>query len=301
MNLLHIFMFLMFLIGFLLIITTFIVYGKINDKCTSRDLRSKLRWAIGLGTTFISIALGYAVCINNSGCNCDFGERSNFKIYSLLTFIILMSCFLLILSIGIKKNIKEDGCNIDLGNIPYILIGLSISGIVLPVIYISYILLKSIKNKNKLNLKDKNEDDDDDDDDDDENDDLVMRAAESRTVIINARRVARINKAIVKKVEELSNVRDKLEKSLERRKNPSTKDLIKENRLVNEIEKDLNYLKVIQSSSQLSSPVASQLSSPVASQSSSSSFSKPASVFTQKPSPMSLLGEYQRPSSQLFQ
>ena len=80
-------MFLLFVIGILLIMVTFSAYSKLGSGCRSKDLRTKLRWAIGIGTTFVTISMGYTICVSREGCSCDFGERANWKIYIMLYII----------------------------------------------------------------------------------------------------------------------------------------------------------------------------------------------------------------------
>ena len=213
MKLLHLFMFFLFVVGLLLIITTFTAYSKLDATCTSDSLRGKLRWAIGIGTTFVTLAIGYMVCLTKEGCKCDFGERSDWKIYTMLTVLMGMGGGLLTLTIGIKNDVNSADCHIDLGGVPDILMALSIAQLVIPVLYIIYIAVKGLpKGKTK---KDENEDENEDEEDDDES--LALKA-ESRREAIDNRRRSRYKKSIAKKEEELSSVQDKIEESRSRGK-----------------------------------------------------------------------------------
>tara|TARA_B110000908_G_C10121127_1_gene387663 strand:+ start:64 stop:870 length:807 start_codon:yes stop_codon:yes gene_type:complete len=126
-------MFILFAIGLLLIITSFSAYSKLGQ-CNNPELQTKLRWAIGVGTTFLTLSIGYSVCITRDSCDCDFGERASWKIYFMLLSLMGMGIALLILALGIKSDLKK--CNVDLGSAPNILTGLAITQIVLPAIYI---------------------------------------------------------------------------------------------------------------------------------------------------------------------
>ena len=161
MNLLHIFMFLLFAIGILLLMITLSADSKLGTDCTSKDLRTKLRMAIILGTVFLTISLGYAVCVMKKGCKCDFGQRATWKIYTMLAVLMGMGGFLLYLTLGIHSDLKKDGCKVDLGVIPTILMWLSIVQIVLPIMYIAYIVYTGKKPKGTKKKVVEPEDDDD--------------------------------------------------------------------------------------------------------------------------------------------
>jgi hypothetical protein len=237
MNLLHLFVLFIFLIGFLLIITTFTAYSKLGD-CNSEGLRTKLRWAICIGTVCMTLAIGYTICINKAGCNCVFGDRSDWKIYSALFVLMGMGVGLLVLTIGIKNDAKSDGCNIDLGFIPDLLMALSICQIILPILYASYIIYNNVPNK-----KDTKDEEDDEEDDDDS----LALEAESRKTAIDGRRSARFKKRIALAEEELSQVRDRIESSKARKKAPAQKDKEKEEILVKEIAKATSELGSVKS------------------------------------------------------
>lgn len=242
MKLLHLFMFFLFVVGLLLIITTFTAYSKLDATCTSDSLRGKLRWAIGIGTTFVTLAIGYMVCLKKEGCKCDFGERSDWKIYTMLAVLMGMGGGLLALTIGIKNDVNSADCHIDLGGVPDILMALSIAQLVIPVLYIIYIAVKGLpKGKTK---KDENEDENEDEEDDDES---LALEAESRREAIDNRRRSRYKKSIAKKEEELSSVQDKIEESRSRGKS-NPKDKAKRDLLIKQIKDENSELSEIGSS-----------------------------------------------------
>ena len=250
MKLLHLFMFFLFVVGLLLIITTFTAYSKLDATCTSDSLRGKLRWAIGIGTTFVTLAIGYMVCLTKEGCKCDFGERSDWKIYTMLAVLMGMGGGLLALTIGIKNDVNSADCHIDLGGVPDILMALSIAQLVIPALYIIYIAVKGLpKGKTKKDEEDDKEDDEEDDKEDDEEDDDESLAleAESRREAIDNRRRARYKKSIAKKEEELSSVQDKIEQSRSRGKS-NPKDKAKRDLLVKQIKEENSELSEIGSS-----------------------------------------------------
>ena len=207
MNLLHLFMLLIFIVGILLIILTFIVYSKLKDSCNSQNLKNKLRLAIGLGTTFVVITISYMMCITNSNCKCDFGENTNWKFYIMLLLLISIGSGLLILTIGINNDLKTNNCDVDLGIVPNLLIGLSITQIVISFIYFIY----SLKYKGNKGNKDTKGDDDKDDDKDTKDDDNIALEAKSRTDAVNSVRISRYNKNISVANEQLSKLYNKLE------------------------------------------------------------------------------------------
>ena len=238
MKLLHLFMFFLFVVGLLLIITTFTAYSKLDATCTSDSLRGKLRWAIGIGTTFVTLAIGYMVCLTKEGCKCDFGERSDWKIYTMLAVLMGMGGGLLALTIGIKNDVNSADCHIDLGGVPDILMALSIAQLVIPVLYIIYIAVKGLpKGKTK---KDENEDEEDDDE-------SLALEAESRREAIDNRRRSRYKKSIAKKEEELSSVQDKIEEARSRGKS-NPKDKAKRDLLAKQLKEENSELSEIGSS-----------------------------------------------------
>jgi len=229
-NLLHIFMFTLLIIGLLLIITTFSAYSKLGD-CTSKGLRSKLRLAIILGTVFFTISIGYIICIKKSGCFCDFGQRSDWKIYSMLITLMGMGGGMLVLAQGIKSDLKSNGCNIDIGKTPDILTWLSIVQIALPAMYIVYIFYKKRQGPTSPNDIETGVET--------KSDDYLALQAESSRVAINKRRSARYRKNIAQKSDKLTKVRDRIEIARDKNHNPKTYDLELEDML----EKEINSAK----------------------------------------------------------
>ena len=240
MKVLHLFMFLLFVIGLLLLMTSFTAYSKLDDTCRSDGLRSKLRLSICIGTVLVTLSIGYMVCLNKGGCKCDFGERSDWKIYSMLGVLMVMGGGLLALTIGIKNDAKKDGCHIDLGSIPDILIGLSIAQIIIPIAYIVYIVTNLPKNK-----KTKNDEEEEEEEDDDES---LALEAESRREAIDKRRKIRYKASIAKKEEELSKVNDRIENARSRGKS-NPKDKAKRDLLAKQIKEESKQMSSIGSSS----------------------------------------------------
>jgi hypothetical protein len=234
-NLLHLFMFLIFVIGLLLLITAFSAYSKLTVGCTSASLKTKLRLAIGLGTTFVTIAIGYTVCLSKKGSMCQFGQRANWKIYTMLTTLMAMGGGLLVLATGIKSDLASPSCNVDLGVTPDILTGLGIAQIALPALYIVYILYSGLpKGSEKVEVEEEPE-----------SDESLTLEAESRRTATNTRRLARYNKAISQKSSELDEVRDRIEIARERKKNPTQNDLVKQDRLIREISESQKFKKEV--------------------------------------------------------
>lgn len=224
-NLLHLFMFLLFTIGTLLLIIAFNAYSKIGNSCTSGSLRTKLRWAIGVGTTFVTLSFGYATCIVKAGATCQIGQRADWKIYTMLVVLMGMGAGLLVLTTGIKSDLKSPGCTVDLGSTPDLLMGLAIAQIALPAMYIAYIIKTGMPQGSKPKPKD----------DGDESDLSRKMKAESKKTATDRRRAKRYDAFIAQKSEELSVVQDRIELAETRGKNPSPADEEKAELLVNEI------------------------------------------------------------------
>ena len=223
------FMLITFIIGVLLIIFTFNTYSNLGS-CTSEGLRYKLKAAIILGTIFITIPIGYAFCIGNPKCNCDFGENAIWKINSVLVISTGMGIGLLTLAIGIKNNLKDDDCNIDLGATPDLLLGLSIAQISISITCIIAFLLYNRKNEpgeSKEVIKETPKVDDVDDESE-------ALQAQSRITATNVKRASRYKKNIANAQEELVNVRDKLEHG-KIKQSDKMKYLADQDRLVHEI------------------------------------------------------------------
>jgi hypothetical protein len=239
-NLLHVFMFLLFVIGLLLLITAFSAYSKLTVGCVSDSLKTKLRLAIGLGTTFVTIAIGYTVCVSKKSSMCQFGQRANWKIYTMLTTLMAMGGGLLVLATGIKSDLASPSCNVDLGVTPDILTGLGIAQIALPALYIVYILYSGLPKGSKKVEKEEEEEEEEP-----ESDESLTLEAESRRTATNVRRLARYKKTISQKSSELDEVRDRIEIARERKKNPTQTDLAKQDRLIREISESQKFQKEV--------------------------------------------------------
>lgn len=263
MNILHIFMFLLFVIGVLLIITTFMAYSKLDNGCTSIKLRTKLRFAIGIGTACFTLSIGYLLCVTR--CKCSFGKRSNAKIYAMLVTLIGMGSGLLFLSTGIKSDLNVPGCKVDLGYLPDILTGLSISIIVLPVLLIAKLIYSG-----RSKTKSKN--------DDKVSYEYMARVAQTKRSATNARRLARYIKTIEQKSHELDVIRDRLEIYQEENRKPKSKDLVDQDRLVIEIAEAQQGLTKVGSTSSASSIGSSGSVGSVGSAGSASSIGSVGSV-----------------------
>ena len=240
MNLLHLFILILFVLGILLIITTFSAYSKLSDSCkeATSGLRNKLRWAICLGTSFITIAIGYSICINASGCECSFGEKADWKIYSLLVLLMAMGGCMAALSLGIKSDLKTDNCDIDLDGLPDAIMYISIGLIVLPFIYFVYVawsknpLGKSKEEPKKEEPKGK---------------EYKARQAEARKLVADSMRSEEFKEEIALAEADLSVVKGKIEKSLRKGVDPKQDDLIEQKILSDQIEKAKSGLKSVSS------------------------------------------------------
>ena len=134
-------MFLLFIIGFLLVFLSFYSFSKIEEKCVTPSLRTKLKIALGIGSTLISLGLGFFICINNSNCKCSFSNNiQKSEIYGLLVFSIISGIGLLILTLGINSDLKDPNCNVDLGVLPLLLGGIAFLQLLFSIIYIIYII-----------------------------------------------------------------------------------------------------------------------------------------------------------------
>lgn len=135
MNRLTLFIGLLFVIGILLVITSFMAYSKLTESCKSKKLRTYLRWCVIIGSVLLTISIMYIVCTTKKGCKCDFDIDAGWKIYLTLFILVTMGGLLVFLASGIRSEIKSAGCNVDLGSLPSVLMGIAITQIVLPVIY----------------------------------------------------------------------------------------------------------------------------------------------------------------------
>lgn len=116
----------MLTVGIILVSSSYNVYSQLKQDCPS-GLVTKLRWAIGFGSFFISSAVGYFVCRMKCGCRPYSSGGKTF-----LFFNFFMSILLLILNILIKND--ADKCDIDMGDYYTIILGISIGQVVLLII-----------------------------------------------------------------------------------------------------------------------------------------------------------------------
>jgi len=144
MNRLTQFIGLLFVIGLLLIITSFRAYSKLNELC-SKKLRTHLRWCMSIGSVLITISIMYMTCVKNQGCKCDFDIDAGWKIYLTLFILVVMGIILVSLASGIRSEIKSGQCKDNLGSLPSILMGIGITLIVLPVIYIGILIYTKVQ------------------------------------------------------------------------------------------------------------------------------------------------------------
>lgn len=160
MSFLHFFMILMFLIGLLLIILSFFAYSKIGYECkkTSSSLKTKLRVALGIGSTLLCLAIGFFICVTKSKCKCTFdNEFGKGKIYGLIGFCLMSGIGLLVLTFGIKSDLNEPDCKVDLGIIPWILGSIAIIQLLFSIVYIT-IHIKNYQSKEGKEGKEGKED-----------------------------------------------------------------------------------------------------------------------------------------------
>jgi len=132
---LKLFIGLLFVIGILLVATSFIAYSKITDTCKSKSLRTYLQWCVGLGSALSTISIMYFVCTIKKGCECESNNVGGFKIHLILFVLAAIGGLLVFIVSGIQREIKSGGCDVDLGSILPVLWGISIAQLVLPIIY----------------------------------------------------------------------------------------------------------------------------------------------------------------------
>lgn len=145
MNKITVFMFFLFVIGVLLTVTSFMGFSKLDATCKSTKLRNNLRICICIGAALMTMFIMYMICTKSKSCSCDFSNISRPKMYLLLIFLIVLGGVLLYLSASINAEIKSDGCNVDLGGLQLVLLGIAVAQIALPSIY----LINVVRNKQK--------------------------------------------------------------------------------------------------------------------------------------------------------
>jgi uncharacterized membrane protein YgcG len=147
MKLLHLFMGTIVITGLILVITAFYAYSKLSGECTSSTLRGKLQAAIGLGTAFMTIGIGYIVCVSKGGDRCNFGDSVDWKTYMLLFLLLAIGATVLGLTLSIQSEVNKGECNVDLGSLPSILITIGSIQIAIPILYAIYVFIKKWKGK----------------------------------------------------------------------------------------------------------------------------------------------------------
>lgn len=152
MSYLYFFVGLLFIIGLLLVSMTFFAYSKLQNKCSSDSLKSKLRVAIMIGSALIALAVGFYICANHANCACPL-EASSFKIYSIVGFSLICGISLLILTLGINSDLKDPNCNVDLSVFVWILGAIATIQLICSVIYIINLIRNRVKNR-KVGVED---------------------------------------------------------------------------------------------------------------------------------------------------
>lgn len=112
------FVILLLIIGILLTLTSFTAYSRLTDKCTSKNLKTYLRWCIIMGSILITVGLMFFTCKDASGCICKFDINSNVKKYVLLSIMLAMGIFIMVITGKIQNELKKEECNFDLGLLP---------------------------------------------------------------------------------------------------------------------------------------------------------------------------------------
>ena len=150
------------------------------------------------------------------------------------------------LTSSIKKDLNNSGCSIKLDNLPTILTWISLSQIVLPILYVIFTTYKPRpKTKTKLKAPKKK----DEDDDNEESDESKTIKAESRRSATNKRRILRYKRIIAQKSDELATVKEKIELLRDKGKKVKIEDEAKEDILEKEIDTYKKNLDKIESPS----------------------------------------------------
>lgn len=222
-NLLHILMIFNFIIGILLLIISFSIYSKLTENCSSKDIRDKLKISIIIASVLVSISVGYGLCISRDACHCDFGKKSNAKINTILLFLIALGSTLLWLNYGIKNDLNKPGCNISVGSLPNILIGICFVQVVVPSLYLISLITKLYDDS------DGKSDEGDDGDYGDYGDDDEKEMVELKENLRKRERL--VKKDLSKTRTELSKSREKVEALKRKKKKPSSDLVAKINKL----------------------------------------------------------------------
>lgn len=134
MNRLSIFISMFLVIGLLLIILSFLGFSKINKTCASKKLRQNFRLCVIIGSVLTTISLMYMIC-GNENCKCEYNIDSNWKIHTTIFILFVMGVLLIIMATNIKKEIKSDGCDVNIDAITNLIIGVASLQILLSVIF----------------------------------------------------------------------------------------------------------------------------------------------------------------------
>jgi hypothetical protein len=237
---LHFFMFMLFIIGLLLIIISFFAYSKLKSECTSSSLKTKLRIAIAIGSALFAIAIGYFYCINDSHCQCSFDLGDRLKINIMVGFSLLAGVGLLILTLGIKTELKNPNCTVDLGILPTMLIVLSAVQIVGSVGYIIRMVGKGFPPKQPKIVEQE------------DSDDTIEINALARKTASEQRLTKKLNAQLLTKQADLSHVKESILAAKYSNKNPSKQDLEQHSKLSQEIGKINDDMSGIKNESSVS-------------------------------------------------
>jgi glucan phosphoethanolaminetransferase (alkaline phosphatase superfamily) len=141
MKLLNLLVLLMSVIGITLVITTFYIYSNIPENCDIKSIRSQLQLIIAAGVTLSTISIGYFICIIGNTCDCDFGERTDWKMIGIMAILLSLGVAILIINSSVQAKLQE--CNVKLPYSNTIMIVLSILQIVLAFSVATYSIVRN--------------------------------------------------------------------------------------------------------------------------------------------------------------
>lgn len=136
------FVILLLIIGILLTLTSFTAYSRLTDKCTSKSLRTYLRWCIILGSILIMIGVTFFTCTNAYGCVRKFDIDATVKKYVLLSILLVMGIFIMVITGKIRNELKKDGCDVNIGFLTTSLWFLGSFQVAIPLLFIIGIFVK---------------------------------------------------------------------------------------------------------------------------------------------------------------
>lgn len=250
MNRLTLFISLLFVIGILLVITSFMTYSKLTELCKSEKLRTYLRLCVIIGSVLLTISIMYMICTQKKGCKCDFDIDAGWKIYLTLFILEVLGVFLVFLASGINSEIKTGGCNVDLGYLPSVLMGIAITQIVIPVIYTGIVIYTGKSGSTHP-------------DEEEEEESTISRMESSRAEqsAVDKQRRDRLTAHVAELSVKLSRVNDKAEKYETRGKDVPPKVRAEQIKLENQLTKFKKRLSSVGSTSSSSSSSLSSSSS----------------------------------------